>query len=85
MHVRDVADTFVFGIENFESMRKPFNLGLNDANLSKLELAKEIKKNIPFLSAPMVRIDKRDYIVSNDRLKSAGFEASYSLQTGIGN
>ena len=66
---------------------QPFNLGLNNANLSKLELCEEIKKEIPnfvFIEAPIGEdIDKRDYIVSNDRLKSAGFEASYSLQTGI--
>jgi nucleoside-diphosphate-sugar epimerase len=88
VHVRDVADAFVFGIENFDTMKgQPFNLGLNNANLSKLELCEEIKKEIPnfvFIEAPIGEdIDKRDYIVSNDRLKSAGFEASYSLQTGI--
>jgi len=88
VHVRDVADAFLFGIKNFDKMKgKPFNLGLNDANLSKLELCEKIKKEVPgfvFLEAPIGEdIDKRDYIVSNDRLKSAGFEASYSLRTGI--
>ena len=88
VHIRDVADAFLHGISNFEIMKgKPYNLGLNDANLSKLELCEEIKKQLPkfvYLEAPIGEdIDKRDYIVSNDRLKEAGFEAQHSLQQGI--
>ena len=39
VHVRHVADCFVFCIEHASTMvGKPFNVGLDDANLSKAEL-----------------------------------------------
>src|SRR4029079_19594788 len=39
IHIRDVARVFQHGIANFDSMKgKPYNVGLDDANLSKLEL-----------------------------------------------
>ncbi|WP_267384066.1 NAD-dependent epimerase/dehydratase family protein [Cyanobacterium sp. uoEpiScrs1] len=88
IHIRDVAKVFVHGIENFESMRgKSYNVGLNDANLSKLELCAEIKKYLPkfvYLEAPIGEDpDKRDYIVSNDRILGTGFETDWSLGRGI--
>jgi len=88
IHVRDVADCFIHGIENSARMiGKPYNLGLDSANLSKEELALKIKEVVPnfylhfaeFGSDP----DKRNYIVSNERLKQAGFEAKRSLESGI--
>ncbi len=88
IHVRDVARVFLHGIKNFESMKnKPYNVGLDDANLSKVELCEEIKKQIPnfvFLKAPIGEDpDKRDYIVSNARILSTGFKPKWNLQAGI--
>ncbi len=88
IHIRDVASVFVHGIANFESMRgKPYNVGLEDSNLSKLELCDEIKRQIPgfvFLEAPVGEDpDKRDYIVSNQRILATGFNTQWSLQRGI--
>lgn len=88
IHVRDVARVFAFAIENFEVMRgKPYNVGLNEANLSKLELCAEIKKVLPnfvYLTAPVGEDpDKRDYIVSNARLAQTGFKTEWSLERGI--
>jgi nucleoside-diphosphate-sugar epimerase len=88
IHVRDVARVFAFAIENFEAMRgKPYNVGLNEANLSKLELCAEIKKVLPsfvYLTAPIGEDpDKRDYIVSNARLAQTGFTTKWSLERGI--
>ena len=79
IHIRDVANVFLHGIENFEQMRgKPYNVGLDDANLSKLELCAEINKHLPsfvYLEAPIGEDpDKRDYIVSNARILSTGFK-----------
>ncbi|HAC65406.1 MAG TPA: hypothetical protein DCF68_18220 [Cyanothece sp. UBA12306] len=88
IHIRDVAKVFAHGIENFETMKgKPYNVGLEDANLSKLELCAEIKKYLPkfvYLEAPIGEDpDKRDYIVSNARILSTGFEPEWSLGRGI--
>jgi len=88
IHVRDVARVFVHGIDNFESMRgRPYNVGLSDANLSKWELCAQIRKHLPnfvFFEAPIGEDpDKRDYIVSNERIKGTGFVPEFSLDDGI--
>lgn len=88
VHVRDVARAFMHCLENFEAMKdEPYNVGLSDANLSKWELCQEIKKQVPefwFVEAEVGEDpDKRDYIVSNEKIEKAGFKAEISLQSGI--
>jgi nucleoside-diphosphate-sugar epimerase len=88
IHVRDVARVFVHGIGNFDRMKdRPYNVGLSDANLSKLELCQRIQSHLPnfvFLEAPIGEdVDQRDYIVSNERIESMGFRPKYSLDDGI--
>lgn len=88
IHIRDVVRVFLHGLEHFESMKgKPYNVGLDDANLSKLELCAEIKKQLPrfvYVEAPIGEDpDKRDYIVSNARLAATGFAPEWSLGRGI--
>jgi nucleoside-diphosphate-sugar epimerase len=88
IHIRDVASVFVHALRNFEKMKgRAYNVGLDDANLSKLELCERIKQHIPgfvYLEAPIGEDpDKRDYIVSNARLASTGFTPQWSLDRGI--
>ena len=88
IHVRDVARAFVHGICNFDSMRdQPYNAGLSDANLSKLELCQQIQAHLPkfvFLEAPVGEDpDKRDYIVSNEKIERSGYRPAHSLDDGI--
>ena len=88
IHVRDVARAFIHTIANFESMKgKPYNVGLEDANLTKLELCAEIKKQLPdfvYVEAPIGEDpDKRDYIVSNQRILQTGFRPEWGLARGI--
>ncbi|MBA7573506.1 hypothetical protein ES708_15304 [subsurface metagenome] len=88
IHIRDVAKAFIHCLENFDKMKgEPYNVGLSDANLSKWELCEEIKKqvsNFYFIEAKVGEDpDKRDYIVSNKKIESAGFKPDYSLQQGI--
>jgi nucleoside-diphosphate-sugar epimerase len=88
IHVRDVADCFIYAIENSAKMRgRPYNLGLDDANLSKEQLALKVKDHVPDFYIHFAPIgedpDKRDYIVSNQRLREAGFEARRGLDAGI--
>jgi nucleoside-diphosphate-sugar epimerase len=62
-------------------------VGLDAANLSKEELALKIKEYVPRLYLHFAEVgsdpDKRNYIVSNRRLREAGFEARRSLEEGI--
>ena len=88
IHIRDVADCFVHCIDNADRMiGRPYNAGLDDANLSKEALAMKIKEYVPNFYIHFSEIgtdpDKRNYIVSNQRLREAGFEARRSLDEGI--
>lgn len=88
IHIRDVADGFLHCIKNAERMAgRPYNVGLDDANLSKEELALKIKEYVPNLYIHFAPVgadpDKRNYIVSNDRLRQAGFVAKRTLDEGI--
>jgi nucleoside-diphosphate-sugar epimerase len=88
IHIRDVADCFVHCIENFKRMAgRPYNAGLDAANLSKEELSLKIKEYVPNFYVHFAQVgsdpDKRNYIVSNQRLREAGFEARRSLDDGI--
>jgi nucleoside-diphosphate-sugar epimerase len=88
IHIRDVVRAFKHGLARFDAMRgKAFNVGLDDANLSKLELCAAIQKHIPgfvYLEAAIGEDpDKRDYIVSNERIRMAGYSTAHSLDAGI--
>ena len=88
IHVRDVVKGFEHAIENFDTMRgEAYNLGLSDANLSKIELCQKIQKHVPsfvYLEAPIGEDpDKRDYIVSNEKVEATGWRPDWSLDRGI--
>jgi nucleoside-diphosphate-sugar epimerase len=88
IHVRDVARAFLHAITNFEKMQgQPYNVGLSDANLSKLELCAQIQRHLPqfvYLEAPVGEDpDKRDYIVSNEKIERTGFKPAHSLDDGV--
>jgi nucleoside-diphosphate-sugar epimerase len=88
VHVRDVARAFLHALERFEAMRgQVYNVGLDSANLSKLELCARIQRQLPrfsYVEAPIGEDpDKRDYVVSNEKIRQAGFEARHSLDDGI--
>ncbi len=88
IHIRDVAECFIHCIRNSEKMvGRPYNVGLDTANLSKEELALKVKEYVPDFFIHFSEVgsdpDKRNYIVSNQRLREAGFEAKRSLDEGI--
>jgi nucleoside-diphosphate-sugar epimerase len=88
IHVRDVADCFVHSIRNAGRMvGRPYNAGLDAANLSKEELALKVKEHVPHFYIHFAPVgsdpDKRNYVVSSQRLREAGFEARRSLDEGI--
>ncbi|HEX3148721.1 MAG TPA: NAD(P)-dependent oxidoreductase [Gemmataceae bacterium] len=88
VHIRDVADCFLHCIAHSLNMiGRCFNVGLDSANLSKEELALKIRERVPRFYVHFAPIgsdpDKRNYVVSNQRLREAGFEARRSLDQGI--
>ncbi len=88
IHVRDVAKAFIHMLNNFDKLKnETYNVGLSDANLSKLELCQVIQQYVPefkFVESNNGEDpDKRDYIVSNEKIESTGFTPDVSLSDGI--
>ena len=87
IHVRDVSKVFIHGIVIIKMRNQIYNVGLSDANLSKEELCKRIKKIIPkfsyFEDSLQEDPDKRNYIVSNDKIEATGFKPEWSIEAGI--
>ena len=88
IHVLDVAEAFLFSILNFNKMKgNIYNVGLSNANLTKLQLAKLIKKNVKGTRINILKNkqdpDKRDYFVSNKKIERLGFKPGVSIEEGI--
>ena len=88
IHISDVVSAFIYAIKNFNKLKgQTYNLGLSSANLTKLALAKRIKKKIKNLKIRIIKNkfdpDKRDYYVSNKKIEKAGFKPNISLEEGI--
>ena len=88
IHVRDIVRVFLHVVKNFDRMKnETYNVGLSDCNLSKKQLCEEIKKEIPrfyFVEAEVGEDqDKRDYIVSNEKIEKTGYRPQFSLKDGI--
>jgi len=88
IHIRDIANTFLFMIENYDKCNNnAFNVGLTEANCTKLELANKIKQFIPDLVIVENNfkqdLDQRNYMVSNAKLESQGWKPQFTLEDGI--
>ena len=88
IHVRDVAGAFMHAMENFESMKnQTYNVGLSNANLSKSELCEKIKEQLPkfvFIESSIGEDpDKRNYIISNEKIEKTGFVTKVSIEDAI--
>jgi nucleoside-diphosphate-sugar epimerase len=88
IHIRDIANTFLFMIENYNKCNNnAFNVGLTEANCTKLELAQTIQKFIPDLVIVENNFkqdfDQRNYMVSNAKLESKGWNPQFTLEKGI--
>jgi nucleoside-diphosphate-sugar epimerase len=88
IHIRDVANTFLFMIENYDKCNNnAFNVGLSSANLTKFELAQTIQKYVSELVIVQNEFkkdfDQRNYLVSNNKLESQGWLPKFTLEDGI--
>lgn len=88
IHIQDIARTFAYCMDKYDTLKNnTFNVGLSSANLTKRQLAEKIKQYIPGLTIISSAIgedpDKRDYLVSNEKLEKTGWETQFSLDDGI--
>lgn len=88
LHVLDAVDGFIFCLSKWDDLKgQPYNLGFEAANLTKIEIVKKIQKFLPDLEIVSAKEGKdpegRDFFISNERLRKAGFEAKRTLEQGI--
>jgi nucleoside-diphosphate-sugar epimerase len=88
LHVRDAARAFMHALEHYQEMKgRPYNVGLSEANLSKWELCECIRQHLPNFYFTVADVgedpDKRNYLVSNQRVEATGFKPAVSLDNGI--
>jgi nucleoside-diphosphate-sugar epimerase len=88
IHIKDVINGIIFAMQNFNILKSNvYNLGLSNANITKIDLAKKVKKKYRKLKIRIVENksdpDKRDYFVSNAKIEKRGFKARISLDAGI--
>jgi nucleoside-diphosphate-sugar epimerase len=88
LHVLDAARAFLHCLDRFETVRgQPYNVGLDEANLSKAELCEVIKAQVPafyWVEADVGKDpDQRNYVVSNAKIARTGYTAEVSLERGV--
>lgn len=88
IHILDVVQAFNLALKNEVNFQgEIFNVGLSEANISKLELCEMIKIVVPeftYLEAPLGKDpDQRNYVVSNSKIESLGFKPNVSLENGL--
>ena len=87
VHIHDVAEAFSFAYRNRNQMAgEVYNLGNDKLNMTKENLVKNIcditgatYKKIEDRTDP----DKRDYIVSSQKLYDLGYKPHYGLESGV--
>jgi nucleoside-diphosphate-sugar epimerase len=88
IHIRDVASVFCFMLERYDNHKgEIFNIGLSDANLSKQELLEKIQSHVKDFAVVYDDYyedpDKRNYIVSNEKIEATGWKPEWDLDRGI--
>lgn len=87
IHVRDMARSFLFAIENYSKMRgQIYNVGGKKLNHSKKEVCEMIAKAtgayIHFADVGK-DADQRNYKVSYKKIRALGFEPTITVRAGI--
>lgn len=87
VYVRDVADCFNFFCNDNKIINEVFNFGNDESNLTKMELALKVKEQVPKMAIltdeNFSDPDKRNYIVSSQKLVNYGFKAEHLVIYGI--
>jgi nucleoside-diphosphate-sugar epimerase len=88
VHVLDVIQAFGLALDNEKDFSgEIFNVGLSEANISKIDLCREIQSIVPtftYMEAALGKDpDQRNYIVSNQKIERLGFKPSVTLRSGL--
>lgn len=87
IHVTDMANSFLYALENLPKMKDQlFNIGSEELNLSKEEIVTAIKAKLDYLlyfTDIGKDEDQRNYALSYEKMKKAGFKTSVTLSDGL--
>lgn len=88
IHVRDIVNSYVFGIEHFDSMKNEvYNVGSEKMNKTKEEIAQMVREKINFeilyVDQGIPDPDQRDYEVSYQKIRNKGFELTITFEKGL--
>ena len=87
IHIRDICRVYNFILDNWDKCaEQTFNIGNDAINMNKLQLAEKIGEHLPveIIKAEFTQDpDKRDYIVSSQKIYDAGFICKCDLDMGI--
>jgi nucleoside-diphosphate-sugar epimerase len=87
IHIKDIARSFEYGIENFTNMKNQvYNVGNEKLNYSKEDVCNLIQSKLPgyiYFAEIGEDKDKRNYIVSYKKISKTGFKLNYSIEEGI--
>lgn len=87
VHIQDVCRAFRFIVDNWEMCKnQTFNVGNDEINCTKRELAEQISSVIPskiYVANDTKDPDQRDYVVSSKKIYNLGFNCHVNLVEGI--
>ena len=87
IHVQDIARAFIFAIYKRKEMHgNIYNLGNDSLNMTKQQLVDricEILGTTYSIDSSRTDPDKRDYLVSSQKLYDLGFSCQYNLKRGV--
>lgn len=88
IHVRDMGKSFIHAINNHDSFKNNvFNVGSNKMNHSKKDVCELIKNFVPKTYISYADIgedaDRRNYVVSYDKISKLGYNTTISIEEGI--
>ena len=87
IHVQDIAQSFLFALSNTEKMSgQVYNVGSEKLNFNKAEICEKIKKHVEYylhLADVGEDADKRNYVVSYEKINKLGYKTSIDIDGGI--
>mgnify|MGYP001615890137 CR=1 FL=1 len=86
IHVKDMAESFIFMLQHPENGGEIFNVGDEKNNLTKEEIIHLLEKKVDFvwnIAEGWKDEDMRDYEISYQKIKNLGYQAQIGIEEGI--
>jgi nucleoside-diphosphate-sugar epimerase len=86
VHINDAIGGYLFALEHFSEMNNGiYNVGDEQMNFSKIDIADAIKKYIDFeiVNSSLPDLDVRSFLVSFKKIKDLGYRTEFTLDDGL--